>query len=59
IRLSFIGDIRLLMHSSFEVSISWQMTLFFKDNKFSRTEYEKFFLTSNITAPTFEQNIVE
>ena len=32
---------------------------FFKDNKFSRTEYEKFLLTSNITAPTFEQNIVE
>ena len=33
--------------------------LFFKDNKFSRTEYEKFLLTSNVTAPTFEQNIVE
>ena len=33
--------------------------LFYKDNKFSRTEYEKFLLTSNITAPTFEQNIVE
>ncbi len=32
---------------------------FFKDNKFSRTEYEKFLLTSNIAAPTFEQNIVE
>ncbi len=33
--------------------------LFFKDNKFSRTEYEKFLLTSNVTAPIFEQNIVE
>ena len=33
--------------------------LFFKDNKFSRTEYEKFLLNSNVTAPTFEQNIVE
>jgi len=32
---------------------------FFKDNKFSRTEYEKFLLTSNVTAPIFEQNIVE
>ncbi len=32
---------------------------FFKDNKFSRTEYEKFLITSNITAPFFEQNIVE
>ncbi len=33
--------------------------LFFKDNKFSRTEYEKFLLKSGITAPTFEANIVE
>jgi len=33
--------------------------LFFKDDKFSRTEYEKFLLTSNVTAPTFEKNIVE
>ena len=32
---------------------------FFKDNKFSRTEYEKFLLQGNVTAPTFEQNIVE
>ncbi len=33
--------------------------LFLKDNKFSRTEYEKFLLMSNVTAPIFEQNIVE
>jgi peptidyl-prolyl cis-trans isomerase D len=33
--------------------------LFFKDNKFSRTEYEKFLLKSGVTAPAFEQNIVE
>ncbi|MDC0903765.1 SurA N-terminal domain-containing protein, partial [Pelagibacteraceae bacterium] len=33
--------------------------LFFKDNKFSRTEYEKFLLKSGITAATFEANIVE
>ena len=33
--------------------------LFFKDNKFSRTEYEKFLLKSGITAPQFEENIVE
>ncbi len=32
---------------------------FFKDNKFSRTEYEKFLLKSRITAPQFESNIVE
>ena len=34
-------------------------TLFFKNNKFSRTEYEKFLLKSNVTAPSFEKNIVE
>ena len=33
--------------------------LFFKNDKFSRTEYEKFLLKSNISAPSFEQNIVE
>ena len=34
-------------------------TLFFKNGRFSRTEYEKFLLKSNVTAPSFEQNIVE
>ena len=33
--------------------------LFFKDKKFSRTEYEKFLIKSGITAPQFEANIVE
>ena len=33
--------------------------LFFKDNKFSRIEYEKFLLKSGITAPLFEANIAE
>ena len=32
---------------------------FFKDKKFSRTEYEKFLIKSGITAPQFETNIVE
>ena len=32
---------------------------FFKDNQFSRTEYEKFLIKSGITAPQFEANIVE
>jgi len=32
---------------------------FFKDGKFSRTEYEKFLLKSSLSAPMFEQNIVE
>ncbi len=33
--------------------------LFFKDNKFSRTEYENFLIKSGITAPQFEANIAE
>tara|TARA_B100000242_G_C43035032_1_gene482498 strand:- start:465 stop:1919 length:1455 start_codon:yes stop_codon:yes gene_type:complete len=33
--------------------------LFFKDNKFSRTEYEKFLIKSGVNAPRFEENIVE
>ena len=33
--------------------------LFIKENKFSRTEYEKFLITSGVTAPIFESNIAE
>ena len=33
--------------------------LFYKNDKFSRTEYEKFLLKSGVTAPQFEANIVE
>ena len=33
--------------------------LFSKNNKFSRTEYEKFLIKSGVTAPQFEANIVE
>ena len=33
--------------------------LFYKNNKFSRTEYEKFLLKSGVTAPMFEENIAE
>ena len=32
---------------------------FLRDGKFSRTEYEKFLLSSGISAPIFEQNIAE
>ena len=32
---------------------------FFKDKKFSRTQYEKFLLESGITAPDFEKNFAE
>ena len=33
--------------------------LFLKNQKFSRTEYEKFLITSGVTAPQFEANIAE
>jgi len=33
--------------------------LFYKDDKFSRTEYEKFLIKSRMTAPQFEANIAE
>ena len=33
--------------------------LFFKNKKFSRSEYEKFLLTSGVTAPSFEKNIAK
>ena len=33
--------------------------LFLKDKKFSRTMYEKFLITSGVTAPLFEANIAE
>ena len=32
---------------------------FYKDGKFSRTEYEKFLISNNLTAPTLEKNILE
>jgi len=33
--------------------------IFFKNNKFSRTEYEKFLIKSGVSAPRFEENIAE
>ena len=33
--------------------------IFFKGDKFSRTEYEKFLIKSGVTAPQFEANIAE
>ncbi len=33
--------------------------IFFKNNKFSRTEYEKFLIKSGVSAPQFEENIAE
>ncbi len=32
---------------------------FFKEDKFSRTEYEKFLISNSLTAPLFESNVAE
>ncbi len=41
------------------VNIITNDNLFKKENKFSRTEYEKFLIKSGVTAPQFEANIAE
>ena len=35
------------------------MPFFFKENKFSRTEYEKFLISNNLSAPLFEKNLLD
>ena len=32
---------------------------FYKDNKFSRTKYEKFLITNNLNAPYFEKDLAD
>ena len=41
------------------INIITNDNLFKKENKFSRTEYEKFLIKSGVTAPQFEANIAE
>ena len=48
----------ILSNSSLKEMIVNDKT-FFKDQKFSRTEYEKFLLKNGLSAPGFEQNLSE
>ena len=50
-------DIKLSDKSLKDIIISDKT--FFKNDKFSRTEYEKFLLQSGVTAPYFEKNLSE
>ena len=54
-----IKDLDILMTDASLKKIITSDKTFFKNNKFSRTEYEKFLIKSSITAPAFEQNIAE
>ena len=49
----------IIVNDSSLKSIITNDELFVRNNKFSRTEYEKFLIKKGITAPAFEQNIIE
>ena len=52
-----IKKLKITVNDNALINIIKNDKLFFKDKKFSRTEYEKFLLTSGVTAPQFEENI--
>ena len=54
-----IKDIGIMINDNSLRQIIKNDELFLKDEKFSRTKYEKFLLESGVTAPAFEANIVE
>ena len=54
-----LNDLRLIISDKSLKNIIINDKTFFKDNAFSRTEYEKFLITSNLSAPQFEENIAQ
>jgi len=54
-----IKKLKIIVNDNSLIKIIKNDELFIKDDKFSRTEYEKFLITSGVTAPTFEANIAE
>ena len=54
-----LNDLRLIISNKSLKNIIINDKTFFKDNAFSRTEYEKFLITSNLSAPQFEENIAQ
>ena len=52
-----IKQLRITVNDNALRNIIKNEKLFFKNDKFSRTEYEKFLLNSGVTAPAFEENI--
>ncbi len=54
-----LEDLNLFLSDKSLKNIIINDKVFFKDGKFSRTEYEKFLITNNISAALFERNILE
>ncbi len=54
-----LDDLNVVISNTSLKDIIVNDKMFAKDNKFSRTEYEKFLITNNLTAPLFETNIAE
>ena len=54
-----LNDLRLIISNKSLKNIIINDKTFFKNNAFSRTEYEKFLITSNLSAPQFEENIAQ
>ncbi len=54
-----LEDLKVTLEDSSLKNIILNDKTFFKDNKFSRTKYEKFLISSSLSAPLFETNIAE
>ncbi|MAH89682.1 MAG: hypothetical protein CMI78_00265 [Candidatus Pelagibacter sp.] len=54
-----LQDLNVLLEDTSLKEIILNDKTFFKDNKFSRTEYEKFLISNSLSAPLFENNIAE
>ncbi len=54
-----LKDLNVLLEDASLKEIIMNDKTFFKDNKFSRTEYEKFLISSSLSAPLFETNVAE
>ena len=54
-----LEDLDVILEDSSLKELILNDKTFFKNNKFSRTEYEKFLISSSISAPLFETNLAE
>ncbi len=54
-----LEDLNVMLEDSSLKELIINDKTFFKDDKFSRTEYEKFLISNSLSAPLFETNIAE
>ena len=54
-----LDDLNVILEDKSLKEIIINDKTFFKDNKFSRTEYEKFLISNSLNAPLFETNMAE